>query len=436
MTFAVGENTYNAVAVNLNGDGKLDLVTTGVNSGNVYVMLGNGDGTFQSPQAFRVLAPTSGDNVRVVGLDVVDFGRSPAAGSTSPGAPDGHLDIIVTAEARSGIGGAQVIMLPGLVDSHGGYAGFGAPVELTQVGFAGQVVSGDFTGNGATDLAVADTGGITVIYGTPPAITPNDTVATARDLGTVTHLVTLPQSIVSTQENAYYTLTVPTESVAGSGDEVLDFAAQFQNVGGGGLQMEVLDAEGDVLGSGTRFRVVAPQGAALTVHVFGVAAPDSTPGSGAYTLDIDVLPQVVSVQAQSALPGGPATSLVITLQGDQLDPTAAENPANYTVTWFGPDGVQGTADDEVIPLVAVDGVNPVVYNPGSNVTVASGLTYATASRQTITLLFASPLPAGSYEIALSPAIQSPRTTPAKTCCCPAVPFSEAIRLFPSRMPRM
>jgi len=29
--------------------------------------------------------------------------------------------------------------------------------------------------------------------------------------GTVTHLLTLPQSIVSGQEDAYYTLTVPTE---------------------------------------------------------------------------------------------------------------------------------------------------------------------------------------------------------------------------------
>ena len=37
-------------------------------------------------------------------------------------------------------------------------------------------------------------------------------------------------------------------------------------------------------------------------------------------------------------PGGPTASLVVTLQGDRLDPATAENPANYRVTWLGPDG--------------------------------------------------------------------------------------------------
>ncbi len=84
---------------------------------------------------------------------------------------------------------------------------------------------------------------------------------------------------------------------------------------------------GHVVGSGARFRIAAAEGATLTLHVFGATAPDGTRGAGAYTLDIDVLPQVVSVQAQAVLAGAPATSIVLTLQGDRLDPAAAQDPA-------------------------------------------------------------------------------------------------------------
>ena len=65
-----------------------------------------------------------------------------------------------------------------------------------------------------------------------------------------------------------------------------------------------------------------------------------------------MLSQVVSIQAEALLPstgaapGGPTASLVLTLQGDRLDPTTAEGPANYTVLWLGPNGAQ------VIPLAA------------------------------------------------------------------------------------
>ncbi len=85
------------------------------------------------------------------------------------------------------------------------------------------------------------------------------------------------------------------------------------------------------------------------------------------------------------------------MQGDRLDPDAAQNPANYNVIWLGPNG------DQVIPLAIGQSA---VYDPSSNVDVASGVTYPTAIRQTVTLLFSEPLPSGSYRIELSPAIQT------------------------------
>src|SRR5262249_55207833 len=88
-------------------------------------------------------------------------------------------------------------------------------------------------------------------------------------------------------------------------------------------------------------------------------------------------------------------------------PAGAGNPADYTITWLGPDGLAGTSDDEVIPVHAgTAGGQPVVYNPGANVDVASGKTYPTAVRQTVTLLFAGALPAGSYQVELSASIQT------------------------------
>src|SRR5205823_827022 len=93
-------------------------------------------------------------------------------------------------------------------------------------------------------------------------------------------------------------------------------------------------------------------------------------------------------------------SLVITFQGDRLDPATAEDTSNYRITWLGPDGLAGTADDRVMSIQSA------VYDPSTNVSVASGNVYPTAIRQTVTLLFADSLPAGSYQIELSPAIQT------------------------------
>jgi hypothetical protein len=403
--FSSGEVMNNALLVDVNGDKMLDLVVGGNNSGNVYVILGNGDGTFQAPVAYSTGLVKAGDNVAVIGLAVTDFGSGvlQSNGTTTLGAADGKLDIVATIQSILGTSAPQLVMLPGIAPDAQGHL-FGAPIRLATLNKAGQVVAADFNKDGATDLAVTDTGGVRVVYGKPPTIAANTTQATARNLGTVVHYEGPTLSLIPGFQDAYYTMTVPTEAAQGSGAEVIDFSAGFQNVTGGNLVMEVHAADGTLLGSGDRFRVVAPQGAVLTVHLYAVTGTGGARGSGTYTLDIDVLPQIVSVQAQSALPGGSATSLVVTLQGDRIDPAAAQNPANYVVTWFGPDGVLGTADDQIIPVAAT--TQPIVYNPDANVQVASGRTYPSAVRQTITLLFDQPLPAGSYAIALSPNIRA------------------------------
>jgi hypothetical protein len=441
-------------AADLNGDGRQDLVLVRFDDPNAHVLLGNGDGTFRAAPDVRGFGPglavadLNGDGIPDLVRseyinDAVSFalghgdgtfadeqltiiGQSPLAvavgdvgsqvtlpdGTTVLGPPDGHPDLIVAASGLAQpalFGPPEVVLLPGLVDAKGRFAGFGSPLHLANATLPQDIKVGDLTGDGVADVVVTDTEGVRVIFGKQPVIAPNDTPQTARNLGTVVHLLEPTLTLVPGHADAYFRLTVPTEAVPGAGDEVLDSSGLFQATEGAGISMEVTDAAGHLLGSGERFRVAARQGEQLTLHVFGLAAPDGSRGAGAYTLDIDTLPQVVSVEAQPLLPGqngtpgGPTASLVVTLQGDRLDPASAQDPAHYTVTWLGPDGILGGPDNHVIPVVATRGV---VYDPSTNVDVASGKTYPTAVRQTVTLVFDQPLPAGSYQVELKPAIQT------------------------------
>src|SRR5206468_1667017 len=156
--------------------------------------------------------------------------------------------------------------------------------------------------------------------------------------------------------------------------EVVDVRCDFEHEGGSGLQMQLVDSSGAVIASGQTIRSAAAQGATLYIHVFGQGDAAGPRGVGAYTLDIDVLPQLASVEGQPLVPGvngiagGPTASLVLTFQGDRLDQAAAQNPANYTVTWLGSDGIAGTADDRIVAINAAN-AQAVVYDPSANVDI-------------------------------------------------------------------
>jgi hypothetical protein len=400
------EATAAAQLADLNGDGKFDIITTGTTDGIVSVLMNNGDGTFQSPETFQAVSNLAGRAIAITGLVVGDFGSPSGFGM-----PDGHPDLVVTAAPRNSTDLPQVLFLPGLFDSQGHFTGFGMPEPLAVGPFVGPLAAGDFAGTGTLDVAAATSGGIEVIYGQPPHLVPNNTPQTARNLGTVLHLVSPMQTIVPDQTDAFFTFTVPTEAIQNAGNEVVDFSGLFQDTGGAGLSMDVHDAAGNLLGSGARFRLVVAQGEVLTLHVFGLPQTDGTLGTGAYTLVIDVLPQVVSVVSQHLLPGvsghagGPTTSLIITLQGDRLDPATAENPANYQIFFMGPTGTENGPTGQLIPIESDTGQS-ITYNPDAIITVASGLTFPNEVRQTITFVFGDALPAGEYRIVLSSGIQT------------------------------
>jgi FG-GAP-like repeat len=125
----LGTYAVQPLLIDLNGDGKLDAVLQMNNSTqNLYVALGNGDGTFQTPQIYTL----PGGPAYVSGTAVVaDFNG------------DGHLDIAapyVTFNGQFGIG-----LLLG--QSNGTFT-MGTPVNVVP----GTMVGGDFNGDGKPDI--------------------------------------------------------------------------------------------------------------------------------------------------------------------------------------------------------------------------------------------------------------------------------------------
>ena len=146
--FAVGEGPQAVAVGNFTSDSNLDLAVVNAGSGTVTILLGTGQGQF-SP------APGS----------PIGAGSSPQAVAVAEVTGDGNLDLAVV-DAASG----AVIVLLG-----DGFGQFGqAAGSPLAVGFNPQAVAvGDFTGDGALDLAAANAGGndVSVLLNTTPTTT-------------------------------------------------------------------------------------------------------------------------------------------------------------------------------------------------------------------------------------------------------------------------
>ncbi len=133
QTFSVGSGPGAIAVGDFNGDDKLDLAVADGGSSTVSVLLGNGDGSFQSQQTFSV---GSGPGAIAVG----DFNG------------DDKLDLAVTDP------GANTVCV--LLGNGGG--SFQGP-KTYDVGFSpGAITVGDFNGDDELDLAVTDPGANTV----------------------------------------------------------------------------------------------------------------------------------------------------------------------------------------------------------------------------------------------------------------------------------
>ena len=132
MNYTVGVEPQQAVAADFNHDGKLDLVTPDFTSLDLSILLGNGDGTFQT----AVQLTTYSDPSVVV---VADFNG------------DGNLDIAAAEYGFGGPGYLQVFL------GHGDGTFANAKTSVT-FPLPYDMTAGDFNGDGKLDLAAAFNG--------------------------------------------------------------------------------------------------------------------------------------------------------------------------------------------------------------------------------------------------------------------------------------
>jgi hypothetical protein len=130
---AVGSGASAIVAGDFTGDGRTDLATADFFSNTVSVLLGNGDGTFQPAREYSV-------------------GRSPISIVAGDFNGDGRIDIAV-----SDSDGVQVLL--------GNGDGTFQPATTVAAGIIGSLVDGDFNGDGKLDLAVAVGFAVDVLLG-------------------------------------------------------------------------------------------------------------------------------------------------------------------------------------------------------------------------------------------------------------------------------
>ena len=194
--FTTNAGAWAAAAGDFNGDGKLDLAVVCVGSpaasGSISILLGNGDGTFQSSVDYippgsglqRPLAMTLGDfngdgkldialfdvnNPDQSGLFFVLFGNGDGTFQFSTGVPetvevfptvaadvngDGKLDLVGSIWSTSSSG--TMVMI-------GNGDGTFQPFVLYPTGSGAGV--GDFNADGKLDIVGADTTGIAVLFG-------------------------------------------------------------------------------------------------------------------------------------------------------------------------------------------------------------------------------------------------------------------------------
>ena len=177
VSYSAGAQPISLAAEDLSGDGKMDLVEANNSSSNVSVLLGNGDGTFQAAVNYGV----SSDAVSVA---LGDFNG------------DARPDLAV-ADLYSN----EVSLLLGNGDGT-----FQPAVNYPVGSNPNSVAVGDFDGDGRLDLAVADSGSTTVsILLQAPTISLSK--ARAKFANQVVATTSAPQNVTLTN-TGYETVTI------------------------------------------------------------------------------------------------------------------------------------------------------------------------------------------------------------------------------------
>jgi hypothetical protein len=205
--FDFGAAPYSVLAGDFNGDGKLDVAATDIATNSVEILLGNGNGSFQSPVSYPTCAnpmwAATGDFNRDGKLDLAAAcnGTVSILLGNGDGTFQSHVDYTVGAQATfdlvadfNGDGNADLAVVDNGSAAISILLGNGDGTFQNQVEYSAQrgvsgATVGDFNGDGILDLAAAnDTGSISLFLGKGDGTFQNQMVTTVP--GTLFSVVT------------------------------------------------------------------------------------------------------------------------------------------------------------------------------------------------------------------------------------------------------
>jgi hypothetical protein len=371
----VGLDTRSLGAIDLNGDGIPDLVVLNSYSQNIYVLLGNGDGTFKAA-AGSPFKP--GGNVTPYSVAFADFNG------------DGKMDM-----ATSGWGGQTTNTGAFSVLLGNGDGTFQPPllVPLGQIGLiAPSIVTGDFNGDGIPDLAVARLldDEVSIMLGNG-----DGTFHEAASSPVPVAIGSEPYGLITTDFNGDGLPDLATMNIGdGSVTVLLGTAAgdgsftrvDSTNLGGNDFRASDVIGTGDLNGDGIPDIVLAGDNADTAVY-FGV-------GDGTFN----------KATGTAGDPGrNPASIAVGDLNGDGIDDVVVVNDLNNTIS----NAAILITHPVMQAAVTVNNISPVGHGDHNVVAQFAAAGPLNASTSNVIILIASP---GAPSITLTPSATSILTT--------------------------